>query len=316
MTGKTSKRKLRKRRLKVWLIIFFVALVLLVLSRVFGVKLQIRGIRSKQNSSSASSSSTSSQVTESPQLEDTVVPPDGSLLPAKWGSLGSQLVKLGVIDQDKFTKLYASQDVLSEKETALLTKSNNGEIKITPQNSGVLLNLFWALGLGNQNEILDNGPMQNPRYGGAGNFASTGGWTLAKGSAMDHYSKHKLITLTSDQQALVKKISDNIYRPCCDNATSFPDCNHGMAMLGLVELLASQSVGEQKIYQVALKVNSYWFPGTYITIANYFNTKGINWQDVKPQDVLGKEYSSATGYKKISSEIAPTQLKGGGSCSV
>jgi len=35
----------------------------------------------------------------------------------------------------------------------LLYDKNNGEIKITPENSGTLLNLFWALGLGNKNEI-------------------------------------------------------------------------------------------------------------------------------------------------------------------
>ena len=30
------------------------------------------------------------------------------------------------------------------------------------------------------------------------------------------------------------KIAKGIYRPCCNNSTYFPDCNHGMAMLGLL----------------------------------------------------------------------------------
>ena len=55
--------------------------------------------------------------------------------------------------------------------------------------------------------------MMNPAYKGAGNFASTGGWTLAKGSAMDHYNMHSLVTLTAEQQALVDRVSRGIYRP-------------------------------------------------------------------------------------------------------
>ena len=71
----------------------------------------------------------------------------------------------------------------------------------------MFLNLLWALGLGNKNEILDNGPMTDKKYGGAGRFASTGGWTLAQGDAMNHYSMHRFIGLTLEQQALVEKVS-------------------------------------------------------------------------------------------------------------
>ena len=39
---------------------------------------------------------------------------------------------------------------------------------------------------------------------------------------------------------IVEEIAGNIYRPCCGNSTAFPDCNHGMAMLGLIELMVSQ----------------------------------------------------------------------------
>jgi hypothetical protein len=47
-----------------------------------------------------------------------------------------------------------------------------------------------------------------------------------------------LIPLTAEQQALVEEVAAEIYRPCCNNSTLFPDCNHGMAMLGFLELLA------------------------------------------------------------------------------
>ena len=86
---------------------------------------------------------------------------------------------------------------------------------------------------------------------------------------MDHYNRHIFFKLTPEQQALVDKVSRGIYRPCCNNSTHFPDCNHGMAMLGFLELMASQGVSEQDMWKAALAVNSYWFPDTYINIATY-----------------------------------------------
>ena len=139
-----------------------------------------------------------------------------------------------------------SQGGLDEETKKLLYQSGNGNLKITEENSGKILNLLWAFGLGNKNEILLKGPMMDPQYGGAGRFASTGGWTIAKGSAMEHYSNHEFIKLTKEQQTLVENVSQNIYRPCCGNSTYFPDCNHGMAMLGLLELMASEGVSEEK----------------------------------------------------------------------
>ncbi|HEY4525513.1 MAG TPA: hypothetical protein VJL32_00245, partial [Candidatus Paceibacterota bacterium] len=123
--------------------------------------------------------------------------------------------------------------------------------------------------------------------------------------------------LTSEQQALVDKVSRGIYRPCCGNSTHFPDCNHGMAMLGLLELMASQGVNEQDMYAAALAANSYWFPDTYITIATYMENKGVEWKNVNPQEVLGAYYSSASGYARIASQVtAPNSSQGGSGCGV
>ena len=104
---------------------------------------------------------------------------EGIVLPVRWGDLGAEMINAGVIDQEKFESLYAERGGIDEESKRLLYQSDNGNLKITPENSGVVLNLLWALGLGNKNEILENGPMMDPRYGGADNFASTGGWTLA-----------------------------------------------------------------------------------------------------------------------------------------
>ena len=246
------------------------------------------------------------------KLEEEVLPPEGVTLPVIWGDLGLKLVSTGTIDEKKFKAVYEQRGAFTEEYKNLLLQENNGKVKITKENAGYLLNLFWALGLANKNPILETGEMTNPAYGGAQNFASTGGWTLAKGGPMDHYSRHALIVLTREQQMLVDKISRGIYRPCCGNSTHFPDCNHGMAMLGLLELMASQKVSEQAMWKAALAVNSYWFPDTYMTIATYMKGKGVGWQAVNPQEILGAAYSSAGGYKNIASQvILPKQQQAG-----
>ncbi|MEK7193971.1 MAG: hypothetical protein AAB651_01310 [Patescibacteria group bacterium] len=241
---------------------------------------------------------------------------DSVELPVKWGDLGKQMIASGVIDNAKFESLYAQRGGLNEEQKKLLYAENNGNLVINRQNSGFILNLLWALGLANKNEILEKGPMSDPKYGGAGRFASTGGWTLTQGETMTHYSRHNFVVLTPEQQALAERVSKNIYRPCCDNSTYFPDCNHGMAMLGLLELLASQGASEEKIYEVALLVNSYWFPDTYETIAKFFENKGVQWKDVNPKEILGKDFSSASGYSRVLSQIEPVQGRSGGSCGV
>jgi hypothetical protein len=178
----------------------------------------------------------------------------------EWSNLGVKMAEAGVIDTKKFENLYSQRGGLSEADKKLLYGAKNGKVKITPENSGMMLNMLWAFGLSNKNPILENGPMMDPRYDGAGNFASTGGWTLAKGSAMDHYSMHSFVVLTREQQELVEKVSKNIFRPCCKNSTYFPDCNHGMAMLGLLELMASDGASEEEMYKIADEVNALWFP--------------------------------------------------------
>lgn len=148
-----------------------------------------------------------------------------------WSVIEKELIELGVIDKARWSP---------ELETSL--------------------NILWALGLANKNPILEYGPMADPRYGGTERFASTGGWSLAVGNTMDHYSMHELVMLTSEQQELVERVSKNIYRPCCDNPAYFPDCNHGMAMLALLEIMASEDANEKELYAAAKEANGEWFP--------------------------------------------------------
>ena len=159
-------------------------------------------------------------VGESIDWEEQFFPVDGTELPVSWGDLGQQLIEKGVIDKDQFENLYAQRGGLDDYEKNLIYETVDDKITITRENASFLLNLFWALGLSNKNPILEEGPMQDEQYGGADGFASTGGWSLAKGDVMDHYSKYDFIVLTEEQQALVEKVSQNVYRPCCNNSTS------------------------------------------------------------------------------------------------
>ena len=89
-----------------------------------------------------------------------------------------------------------------------------------------------------------------------------------------------------------------------------------MAMLGLLELMASQGLSEEEMYKTALQVNAYWFPETYLIIAKYFEIQGISWDKVSAKEILGFDYSSGSGYQNLLQKIKPEEIKGGGSCGV
>lgn len=257
---------------------------------------------------------TNTKSVDSSKLQSQVLPATGVTLPIQWGNLGKRMIDDGVIDETKFRAIF--QTTLAPNEETMLNGSLSKEPIMTAANSRFLLDILWAFGLANKNEILEKGEMVDKQYGGAGNFASTGGWTLAKGKAMDHYSKHAYIVLTNQQQELVDRVSRGIFRPCCGNSTHFPDCNHGMAMLGLLELMAAGGADEQEMYSVALKVNAYWFPQTYLDLATYFEEQGTTWEKVDPKIVLGNEYSSAGGYQATRQKIQslPKSASSGGGC--
>ncbi|MDP3956137.1 MAG: hypothetical protein Q8Q18_02750 [bacterium] len=250
------------------------------------------------------------------EIERIVHTGEDTLLPVEWGDLGKQMVENGVIDGARFENLYtATYGGLTEDGMSMLYGSENDNIVITSGNSHFVLNLLWAFGLTNKNIILESSEMRDPDYGNGAYFASVGGWTLLNGSVMDHYGAHEMLTLSNDQQELVERVAQNIYRPCCDNSVMLPDCNHGMAMLGLLELLASEGVGESEIYDIALGVNTYWFPDHYRVISTYLREQGLSGADSESKNLLSSAYSSGTGYRRILSRTGNAP-EGGASCNV
>lgn len=257
-------------------------------------------------------------------IYEEINPPGGYQIPGVYGNLGPEMIKGGVIDPAKFRETYdKAGQPLSVEQLQILERGSSQQIVITPENSYFLLNYFWAVGLANQSEILTKGEMV--QYGGlkeAGNFASTGGWTLARGPAMKYYAKQKLIPLSSKQEELVKRVSEQMYRPCCNNSTAFPDCNHGMALLGLIELMAAQGATEDQMFEAAKYVNAYWFPGNYYDLALYFkNKEGKNFAQIDARRLMSKEFSSATGAQAVkrwlvTEGIVAEPPKTGGGCGV
>lgn len=227
-------------------------------------------------------------------------PPQVNLPPLEWGDFVPKLVEEGVIDPAKLERAMA----LTVNEEAILKGDYRGTIELTEKNSSFLLNILWPLGIANKSVALGNGPMNS--YKDRANLASTGGWSGGKEASGDvYFNKYQLIGLTPAEESLVAKVAESTYRPCCDNPTSFPDCNHGAALLGALELAASQGYNEEQLYALALKLNSLWFPSEYEAIQKKF-------PELNAREILSAEYSSYSGWQK--NVALPVQ--GGASCSL
>lgn len=261
------------------------------------------------------SRSSITETLDASSLARRVIPEEGYTVNINWGDTGVKLVQAGGIDMAKYNENYS--DPQYKELLSYLTENKNQGITINQENAYFWVNTLWALGLTQQSDVLSEGIMGTEYKDRVGSFASTGGWTLGNRDAISLFSSSSIIPLTPEQQQFVTKISENIYRPCCGNPTSFPDCNHGMAILGLLELMASQGATEDEMYKASLAFNSYWFSTTYVDLAYYFKTeKGLDWEDVDPKLALSAEYSSAPGYQTIKKEIGniPGTEQVGASC--
>lgn len=250
-------------------------------------------------------------------------PTDGYTINAIYGDIGPQLLAAGAIDFNKIKTLYEQAgQPLTEAQIKILTEGSDEKIKISPENSYFLLNFLWAAGLANKNLILDEGPMMKYGEGKIGSFASTGGWTLGTKEATELYSKYEIISLDSKQQAILDDFAYNSYRPCCSNPTGFPDCNHGMAALGLGEIMAAQGASVDEIFEAFKYVNAFWFPQTYFDVAAYFKAKeGKDWSQVNGRTIAGKDYSTPQGWQRVRQWLSDNNLiekapSSGGGCGV
>lgn len=260
------------------------------------------------------------KTTESPEeliqvLKQEVIPQKGYVLAVKWNDIGKLLLSSGVIDKEKFEELFKDNKT-GLKNMWHLENTSKDNMVIDEESSRFMVNTLWALGLVNKSKILDEGSMAKYGAGDVMNFASTGGWSLGAKPTTELYSSTKILDLSEDQEALVEKIARSVYRPCCDNHTEFPDCNHGMAALGYIQLAVKQGVSEKRIYKDILALNSFWFPQNYVELAAYFQKQNKEWKNIDPKLALSEEYSSAQGMQKVKQEVQniPGVESSGGGC--
>lgn len=297
MISKKLQKKIKKSLMKV-IPLWLVAVLLLNSILVTGF-VQYYIMKKNFNTQIAALAKTTKSPEELVQvLKQKVLPQKGYVLAVKWDDVGKQLLESGIIDKTKYEELFVS-DPVAKKEMAHMMNASSDNMTINEGNARFMVNTLWALGLVNKNKILEDGSMKTYGKGNVMGFASTGGWNLGSKPTSELYSSAPMIKLTVEQQELVKKIAQNVYRPCCGNSTEFPDCNHGMAALGYIELAVAQGVPEKQIYRDLLELNSFWFPQQYVELAAYFNQQNISWDKVDAQTALGPQYSSAQGSQQV-----------------
>lgn len=254
-------------------------------------------------------------------VQEEVLPKEGFQTQITLGDVIPKMMQAGVIDPSKLEDLYKNDPATLQEIKPLLSHSSNTSLVINAKNTQWLLNLLWPLGLANKMKINEKSQVAGPDVN---NFASTGGWTLGRAeSGGEYFNKYKILSLTEQEEQRVRTIADTIHRPCCNNSAFFQDCNHGSAMLGLVELGVKEGLSDNEIYKTALAINSFWFPQNYMETALYFEkVKGEDWEEIDPKLILSKQYSSISGWmanvdtvaRKIPGLIPTTQ--NGGSCAV
>jgi hypothetical protein len=235
---------------------------------------------------------------------DAVLPADGVTIPARWGDTLPRLVEQGVIDVEKFKAAAASSgSPLTEEQLRLLTEPSDENLRIDANNAYFMVTVLWGLGIANKNSILEQGPMFQAGWDKRGNYAATGGWILGDREGGEMVSAYELISLTTEQQATVEEIAFNSYRPCCGNATAFPDCNHGAAALGLAELMASQGASEDEIFQAVKSFNAFWFPQQYSVLATHFARQGQSWDKIDARELVSAQFSSSKGWAQVNQAV-------------
>ncbi|MGE3738365.1 MAG: hypothetical protein AB7I59_02540 [Geminicoccaceae bacterium] len=220
-----------------------------------------------------------------------VLPEKGHMSRVELRDAVLKLIQHGAIDPEKFEAMYRGRGGLPAELRYLMRWPSHLPIRLTRENAALYVNILWPLGLANHLNANDASPLNGPSLG---TFASTGGWSLGKAaSGGEYFNKLPIVEITPEQEALAAKVAKSTYRPCCDNSTFFQDCNHGSALLGMLELGAAQGLSEDELFREALAFNSFWFPDNYLRTALYFKVvEKKDWAEVDPRIVMGARYSS------------------------
>jgi hypothetical protein len=230
------------------------------------------------------------------EVRRSVLPPGGYKTFVSFGDTILRLIDAGAVDPERFQRLYERRGGLPAWVDRLLVAPSAEPITFSNETAPYLLNLLWPLGLATKTAFNEKSPLSTPRLP---SFASTGGWRLGKSrNGYVYFNRVDTMQLDSGQESIVLKAARRTFRPCCDNSAFFQDCNHGSAMLGLFELAASQGARLEDLYRIGLAANAHWYPRQYVATALYFQSvQDTPWQSVPPETVLGRRYSSLSGWR-------------------
>ena len=95
-----------------------------------------------------------------------------------------------------------------------------------------------------------------------------------------------------------------------------------MAMLGLLELMASQGASTAQMFEAAKFVNAFWYPQQMLELAIAFKVaEKVDFAQADSKEVVSSAYSSATGFQSVHQWLSQNGLleqapSGGGSCGV
>ncbi len=252
------------------------------------------------------------QIAEFNQARSEVMPQRGYILPAKWGTSIRQLVADGALNVTALALiLNKSGQPLTAQEQQILAGTSTVNVTVNSSDSTFMLMVLWSLGINNNNTMIGNGPIM--KFGGnPDNLASTGGYRPLGNLQL---GKLNIIGLTQHEQAVANYTAFYSYRPCCDNPTMMPDCNHGAAALGLIELMASQGANETTVFTALKEFNSFEFPQEYTNLAMFLKGRGVDFSSVPGYVLVSKNVSSGSVAAKIQQSLSSSQMgqTGGGS---
>jgi hypothetical protein len=208
----------------------------------------------------------------------------------------AKLVEAGVIDREKFMMVHAKRGPVPEWVSQALD-GKSAELVFSLETALYNLNLLWPLGLATKAAFNEDSPINGDDLR---RFASTGGWTLGReNNGASYFNAVETLKLTPGQSDLVRRLAENVFRPCCGNSAYFQDCNHGSAMLGLMELAAADGRNAAEILELAKATNGFWYPQQYVEIALHFDAmEDLPWKRAPADRVLSAEFSSIGGLQK------------------
>ena len=230
----------------------------------------------------------------SPDPFEVVAPKAGIDTGVSFGSAIRKLIAVGALDPGKLKRL--TQGVPDWVEELFAAPSSE-PIVFTRDRAPYLVNLLWPIGLSSKAGFNRKSPIATIQIPG---LASTGGWTLGRApNGYVYFDTVDAVMMNQRQEALALAIASTAFRPCCDNSTYFQDCNHGSALLGLIELAAAQGKSEEAIYRIAVVANSYWFPEQYAKTALYArHFEGASWNAAPARLIMSAAFSSLSGWER------------------